>query len=231
MSLSSLIVQREVATMRQVEEALARQVIYVGDLVTNLMEVARVDEAALTRLLAESMSLPAAPLGELPVVGERLRALVPSDVASERSVVPMLVDGETLVLAVSEPIARDFEEQLAFSLGMTIEQRAAPAVRVKQAIARIYGLPLERRMQRLVARLAGEPATTGSMPPPLGAVPAVAEPPRPPSNPPHRTTSRSFPAVRPLQPLPESAEKERETPVAPPPGAPTPVAPPPPPAV
>jgi hypothetical protein len=224
MSLSSLIVQREVASMRQVEEALARQVIYGGDLVTNLMEVARVDEAAVTRLLAESMSLPAAPLGELPVVGERLRALVPSDVAAQRTVVPMLVDGETLVLAVSEPIAPDFEEQLAFSLGMTIEQRAAPAVRVKQAIARIYGIPLERRMQRLIARLSGEPSTAGSMPPPLGAVPAVAEPPRPPSAPP-RTTSRNFLAARPFPPPQEIA-----TPVAPPPpAAAPPVAPPPPP--
>ena len=61
MSLSSLIVQREVATMRQVEEALARQVIYGGDFVTNLLEVARLDESLLTRLLAESMRLPAAP--------------------------------------------------------------------------------------------------------------------------------------------------------------------------
>ena len=47
--------------MRQVEEALARQVIYGGDLVTNLLEVARVDEAVLTGLLAESMRLSPAP--------------------------------------------------------------------------------------------------------------------------------------------------------------------------
>jgi hypothetical protein len=196
MSLSSLIVQREVATMRQVEEALARQVIYGGDLVTNLMEVARVDESVLTTLLAESMSLSAAPSGELPVAGERVRALVPPEMATQRSLVPLGLEGETLVLAVAEPMPDDLEDQLAFALGMTIEQRAAPVVRVKQAIARIYGVPLERRMQRLVARLSGEAASTGSMPPPLGAAPAVMEPPRPPSAPPvGRTTSRSFPAA------------------------------------
>src|ERR1700674_4213179 len=59
MSLSSLIVQREIATIRQVEEALARQVIYGGDLVTNLFEVARVDEATVTEMLAESYGLAA----------------------------------------------------------------------------------------------------------------------------------------------------------------------------
>ncbi|HEX3342927.1 MAG TPA: hypothetical protein VHS09_00090, partial [Polyangiaceae bacterium] len=198
MSLSSLIVQREVATMRQVEEALARQVIYGGDLVTNLLEVARIDEGVLTQLLAESMRLIAAPTGELPVAAERVRALVPPEMAAQRSVVPLELEGERLVLAVTEPMPEDLEQQLAFALGMSIEQRAAPAVRVKQAIARIYGVPLERRMQRLVARLSGETIGSGSMPPPLGAAPSVLEPPRPPSTPPARTTSRNFLAARAL---------------------------------
>src|SRR5580698_1448703 len=103
MSLSSLIVQREVASMRQVEEALARQVIYGGDLVTNLLEVARIDEGVLTGLLAESMELTAAPTGELPVATERVRVLVPPEMAAQRSVVPLELEGETLILAVTEP--------------------------------------------------------------------------------------------------------------------------------
>lgn len=221
MSLSSLIVQREVATMRQVEEALARQVIYGGDLVTNLMEVARVDEGVLTHLLAESMGLTAAPSGELPVAGERVRALVPPEMAAQRAVVPLTVEGERLVLAVAEPMPHELEEQLAFALGMTLEQRAAPAVRVKQAIARIYGVPLERRMQRLVARLSGEATQSGSMPPPLGAAPAVVEPPRPPSTPPQprATTARSFPAVKaaaPVEPPPEAPAPEAKADSVPP---------------
>jgi HEAT repeat protein len=215
MSLSSLIVQREVATMRQVEEALARQVIYGGDLVTNLLEVARIDEGTLTRLLAESMSLTAAPPGELPVAADRVRALVPPEMAAQRSVVPLELEGETLVLAVTEPMPGELEEQLAFALGMTIEQRAAPAVRVKQAIARIYGVPLERRMQRLVARLSGEAPASGSMPPPLGSMPSVMEPPRPPSGPPPgRSTARNFLAARVLASEPAPALAASDPPSA-----------------
>ena len=216
MSLSSLIVQREVATMRQVEEALARQVIYGGDLVTNLLEVARVDEGVLTRLLAESMRLTAAPTGELPVAEERVYALVPPEMAAQRSVVPLELDGEKLVLAVTEPMPGDLEEQLAFALGMTIEQRAAPAVRVKQAIARIYGVPLERRMQRLVARLSGGAPGSGSMPPPLGTVPSVMEPPRPPSAPPAgRSTARNFLAAKAV-----ASDPPAQAPDEPPPASP-----------
>ncbi|HEY8041916.1 MAG TPA: hypothetical protein VIF15_19065 [Polyangiaceae bacterium] len=204
MSLSSLIVQREVATMRQVEEALARQVIYGGDLVTNLLEVARLDEAVLAALLGESIGLAAAPPGELPIASPRVRALVPPEMAAQRSVVPLALDGEKLVLAVSEPLPTDLEEQLAFALGMSIEQRAAPAVRVRQAIARVYGVPLERRMQRLVARLSGEASVSGSMPPPLGAAPAVVEPPRPPSAPPVRSGTPAMGSARPSTAAPST---------------------------
>jgi hypothetical protein len=176
MSLSSLIVQRGVATMRQVEEALARQVIYGGDLATNLLEVARIDESALGGLVAESMRLPPAPSGELPVVTGPARQLLPEGIASQRAIVPLALEGTKLVLAVAEAVPADLEQELAFALGVEIEQRAALAVRVRQAISRVYRTPLERRMQRLVAQLSGEPVPVGSMPPPLGAAPAVPRP-------------------------------------------------------
>lgn len=185
--------------MRQVEEALARQVIYGGDLATNLLEVARIDEAKLASLVAESLALVAAPIGELPIPQERVRMLVPPEMAAQQTIAPLSLEGESLVVAVAEPMPGHVHEQLSFALGLAIEQRLALAVRVRQAIARVYGLPLERRMQRLVARLAGEPSPTGSMPPPLGTSPNVPEPPRPPSAPPARNTSRSFPAARPVE--------------------------------
>jgi hypothetical protein len=169
MSLSSLLVQREVATMRQVEEALARQVIYGGDLATNLLEVASVDEEALTQVIAEGMHLAPAPPGELPVAPERAQ-LVPQEIAVARGIVPFKVDADVLVLAVVEPIPPELEEQLMFTLGLAIDQRAAPVVRVRQAIARLYEVPLDRRLQRLVARLSGAPTPFPSpaVTPPLG---------------------------------------------------------------
>src|SRR5580693_5700070 len=111
MSLSSLIVQREIATIRQVEEALARQVLYGGDLVTNLLEVAKLDEGTLTLLLAESFGIQAATLGPLPAPQERARALVPDEVASERALVPLAVEGGALVVAVAEPLSPESEEE------------------------------------------------------------------------------------------------------------------------
>ncbi|MDP9034966.1 MAG: HEAT repeat domain-containing protein [Myxococcota bacterium] len=156
MSLSSLIVQREVATMRQVEEALARQVLYGGDLVTNLLEVARLDETVLTGLLAESIRLPPAPPGELPLAPDSVLALVPSQLADRHVMIPLGLDGETLIVALAEPLAHDPLNQLIAATGRAVEQRAASAIRVRQAIARAYGLPLEPRLQRLLSRFAAE---------------------------------------------------------------------------
>ena len=185
-SLSSLIVQREVATIRQVEEALARQVIYGGDLLTNLLEVARVDEEIVTELLAESVGMLSARPGELPEPTPRARALVPPEMAQERAMVPLTIEQDRLLLAVAEPLPAEMEEQLSFALGMPVEQRIALMVRIREAIAKAYGLPLERRMERLVGRLSGKAVASGSMPPLFSRPPQVTDLPRPPSAPPFR---------------------------------------------
>src|SRR5258705_7605173 len=112
MSLSSLIVQREIATIRQVEEALARQVLYGGDLVTNLLEVAKLDEGTLTLLLAESFNIQAATLGPLPFPSDRARELVPMDLATRWAFVPLTLEGGALVIAVPEPLPREAEKEL-----------------------------------------------------------------------------------------------------------------------
>jgi hypothetical protein len=171
MSLSSLIVQREVATIRQVEEALARQVLYGGDLVTNVLEVAQVPEALLLPLLAETVHMPHAPLGPLPPPSPEARALVPQELAIRRSIFPLELTGPkgangVLVVAVAEPLEAEILEELAFALGVQVEQRVAPLVRIREALSAAYGAPLDRRMTRLLGRLAGvEMPGSGSLPP------------------------------------------------------------------
>ena len=221
MSLSSLIVQREVATIRQVEEALARQVLYGGDLVTNLLEVAQLPEEHLVPLLAESLGMKHAMVGELPAPDEMSRTLVPEELATRRAVMPLKVEDDRLLLAVAEPLAADVIEELSFALGVRIDLCVAPMVRIRQAISTWYGIPLDRRMQRLVGRLGGADLTDpGSLPPLLRSAPPVPEAPRPVSVPsaprlpsiPARTPSDAVPA-----PVAEPVAAVRQAPSAPPP--------------
>ena len=205
-TLSSAIVKAHVASMREVEEALARQVLYGGDLVTNLLELALVREHLLTPLLAESHDLPPAPPGELPRAPDSLMQLVPAELAARHSFHPLDESAGILTSAVSEPLPAEVEGDLAFSLGVRIEQCVAPLVRIRQALSRDYGVALDRRMLRLVAKLEGRPdPSPSSMPAPLrdGAI-GFPKLPRPASVPPigfpmathHRPSEPAFAATR-----------------------------------
>ncbi|HEX7667492.1 MAG TPA: hypothetical protein VF407_23330 [Polyangiaceae bacterium] len=215
MSLSSLIVQREIATIRAVEEALARQVLYGGDLVTNLLEVTVVDEARLNAAVAEEAGVTAGPAGVLaPPEGDRARKTLPVDLAARRAMYPLSMSegGDKLVVAVAEVLTPEEEEQLMFALGVPIVQRLVPLVRIRQALAREFDVPLERRFERLVMRLSGEHHLTSSSRPPLlheappGIFPpgpdllakpgSIGSPPVP-----RKVTSAGFPAVRPDAPI------------------------------
>src|ERR1700742_3879905 len=99
--LSSSIVKHQLASMEQVEEALARQTAYGGDLLTNLLELQSLSEERVSAALAESFGMNAAPVGELPRAPERVRRLVPADVAQRFACYPLDERAGVLTLAVS----------------------------------------------------------------------------------------------------------------------------------
>ena len=187
-ALSSLLIKRKVASTSDVQEALARQVRYGGDLVTNLLELCALDEPELTQSLAESFQLPPAPIGALPTSAHAVLGLVPGDVALRYGIYPMGREGDCLMVAVAEPMPMAVEDDVSSALGVRIEQHVTPLPRVRQAIARDYGLPLDSRCQAVLIRLQGtqpqsiqpEPAPAKSV---LGAPDLVSLPP-PPAGPP-----------------------------------------------
>jgi len=183
-TLSSLIVQREIATMRTVEEAIARQVLHGGDLATNLLEIAAVSEHVLTGLLAESHGLEPAPSGKLPAPAAGVLRTIPGELALRHGIFPLERDARTLVIATFEPLSNAIEEDFTFALDVGIRQLAAPLVRIRQAIAEHYGIPLDRRFLRLLARLEGRPDPSPSSLPPGGRGPGPILLPLPGSVPP-----------------------------------------------
>jgi Type II secretion system (T2SS), protein E, N-terminal domain/HEAT repeats len=200
-TLSSSIVKHNVASVRDVEEALARQAMYGGDLVTNLLEQSAVSEAELAKLVAESF--------------EVLR-LVPKDLARRFVLYPLERRGDALVVAVAEPLPAEVESDLGFSLGLRIEQCIALGVRIQQALARDYGMPLEQRSERILAKLAGRPDPNPSVAPgPLvPPAPTPAPPPivqrLPDEPPPPVMAGRARPVQREQVDLTTFARKERK---------------------
>jgi HEAT repeat protein len=182
-TLSSSIVKHNVASVRDVEEAIARQAMYGGDLVTNLLELSAVSEDQLAPLVAESYEVPAAPAGELPASSTEVLRQVPRELARRFGLYPLESSGGSLIVAVSEPLPVEVESDLSFSLGLRIEQRIALDVRIQQALSRDYGMQLEQRADRILAKLAGRPDPNPSVvpsPPQPSAPPAVSQLPEPP---------------------------------------------------
>ncbi|HEY0469043.1 MAG TPA: HEAT repeat domain-containing protein, partial [Polyangiaceae bacterium] len=208
-SLSSSIVNQQVASVRDVEEALSRQSLYGGDLITNLLELAAVSEERLGKVLAESHDLEAAPSGELAVAPEDVRRLVPADVAQRFALYPLEEREGTLTLAVAEPLPGEAEQDLAFSLGAKIVQKVALLVRVRQAIARDYGSPLDRRSLRVLARLSGRPEPSPSS---LPSRPDAAEARRPPQITPPEQASTEAKSSAPKPAFPKSTAPKSTAP-------------------
>ncbi|MGK4005577.1 hypothetical protein WMF31_23325 [Sorangium sp. So ce1036] len=199
-TLSSLLVQHGVTSMRVVEEAIARQVLHGGDLATNVLELGAVRERELTALLAESLGLPPA-VGRLRPASLEVLRVIPAELAVRHSVFPLdlrtAVEARAmgtseaegvLVIATAEPLTSAVAEELSFALGVSLRQLAAPLVRIRQALAEHYGVALDRRMTRLVKQLEaraepGPAEQVGPGPAATAEVPAEAPAPPPPASP------------------------------------------------
>ena len=164
-SLSSLIVQRQVATIAEVEQAISRQVIHGGDLVTNLLEVTPGCELPLTHVLAESLGIPSVPPGRMPAPSNEVLDIVPVEMALRYSIFPLRLSQKMLVVATSEKLKPTVMNDLAYMLGLDITQVAGTLIRIREGIAAHYGVPLEPRQLRLVQRLDGQRGVASVHPP------------------------------------------------------------------
>ena len=167
--LSSLLLQRGVATLAEVEAALARQTEHGDDLATNLIEVAAVDEAKLVEVVSDCEGMRAAVSGPLSEPEPAALRAVPAPIASRVPFLPQRVAGDLLVVVVAEPMPPSMEQELSFALGLRFEQTMSLRSRVLQGLASAYGLPLHRRHARIVARLDGraDPFPSVAPPPPV----------------------------------------------------------------
>ncbi len=176
-TLAAELLRNRAAPIEAVENAMLRQSLYGGDLATNLLELAAIDEGVLLGQLALTFELEMVPTGPLPVATDELRKALPGDVGSRHGIFPLGIEEEELVVAVSVPLTANTLEDLAFSLGRELRQRIGLEVRIRQALSRDYRLPLSERFVRLSLALdSGQPLSLSIPPPRAVARSAAREP-------------------------------------------------------
>ena len=86
---------------------------------------------------AESMGMPYVDLTETGIDPE-LVAKVPAAICRQRSCVPVLSDGQSLLMASPNPLVPDVEEELRLRLGMPVRSVLCTVGQVNEAIAKYY---------------------------------------------------------------------------------------------
>src|SRR5512137_79625 len=176
--LSSLLVQDGLVSVKRMEEAFQRQVIYGGSLDTILLEMRAIDEAQMLQYLELATGMQPVDLEEVFTVDQAALDAFPQMLAESEGVAPLRLNDNTLRVLVVDPPDRGRLDQLGFSLGLQLDPRIAPQCRLFQAWHVRYGLPIPARHASLAARLRLPSSEQQRQAP---RRPVVLEPARPPS--------------------------------------------------
>src|SRR5262245_51295142 len=103
-TLTSLLSRDAVVSLDTIEQALQRQVLEGGEIDTALLELSRVPENVLTSYRAASLGLPAASRDDLESIDKAVLARVPREIACAQKIVPIAIEGDTIVIASAWPL-------------------------------------------------------------------------------------------------------------------------------
>ena len=155
-TLGSLLVQNRIVGVIEIEKALQRQVIVGGDLATNLLELGLVEESALAKHAAAAFGIPPLERSLADAPDEAAVKMMPWAAADEHKVVPMRIDGDKMILAVSSPLPENALAEVGFLLGVEFVQRFVLEFRLALLLNRCFGIPVSKRFVTLRNRLAPE---------------------------------------------------------------------------
>lgn len=158
--LTGTLIELGLCSPKDLDEALARQLIFGGTLELALLESDCVDEAGLLRALAAQTGLPVAQAGPLPVHAERSLTLQPQ--------APGLVVGEQaseLVVFSDSPLSPDVLRLVEEHLGVAAQNHLTSELRLIESLAFLGVSQLPDRLERQLARTGRRLVSTLSAPP------------------------------------------------------------------
>jgi Type II secretion system (T2SS), protein E, N-terminal domain len=159
----------------QLQHAIAHQARSGGRLGSILVELGYLDAETLTVYLGLGLGMPIATGATLErCKRSAVRLLTPQQAARYRCV-PIVIQGQTLILAIADPLDMPTLDALHNVTGYRVLPRVAPEIRIYYYLERFYGVPRPQRFVPLGDSPRGNPAIgshTGGLPgPPLPGLP------------------------------------------------------------
>lgn len=136
--LGELLLEKNLLTQAQLEEALQAQVIFGGKLGTVLIEMGLISEDKLAEVLAILVNVPCVKPGQLQNIPDAVIQIISPELAEKHKVLPLAVNGKKLTLAMAEPHDLKSIDEIAFRTGYIIQPVLALEVRLVFALEKYY---------------------------------------------------------------------------------------------
>ena len=146
--LAALLVEAGAASAEVLERALERQRARGGTLDTALLELEILPEEELMGFLSRASGLPLPP-ADLIEPDIRARRVFPARVAERHGLAPFRLEGRELSLLGVHPVDLSSLDEISFMLSLHLVPHVAPEWRVRELMARTYGLAFPDRLAAL----------------------------------------------------------------------------------
>jgi type IV pilus assembly protein PilB len=148
---ASVLISRQLVTQEQLDEAIAVQRAQGKSLHKVLIEKGYVAEADLLAAVSQGLGIPPISLARLKL-DPNLKALVPREMALQHTLVPVSCIGQTLTVAMADPLNVVALDTLTSLTGLTVNPMIATEKDVRDAIDQYYGTGVEETLKEMVRK-------------------------------------------------------------------------------
>ncbi len=185
MKLGEMLQRNGRITAEQVDEAVEKQRRAGGKIGSLLVELGHIDPETLTVYLGLELGIPIANGATLERCKRSAVKLLAPNQAARLRCVPIVIQGQTLVVAVDDPHDLVTLDEIGSITGYRILPRVAPEIRIYYYLERFYGVPRPKRFAALGDAPRGSTEPRTDLPaPPLPGLPSIREPTAAPTPPP-----------------------------------------------
>ena len=177
-TLREMLIEAELITAEQFDDALRNLVIYGGKIGTSLIELGYLEEEDLARFLSKKLSVPYVHAHQLLNIPDEIIQLISREIALKYKVIPLQLDQKRLSLVMADPADLRAIDEIAFITGYIIRPLVAPEVRLIQALGKYYQMDIDLRYRQIIEKIAqrAEAARAEQAAPPASAAaPAPTE--------------------------------------------------------
>jgi len=152
-----VLLSRKLVTKAQLDEALAIQREQGGSLQKILVERELVSERDLLSAVSQGLGIPPISLARMKI-DPKLRELISRDLAQQYQLMPVSCIGQTLTVAMADPLNVFALDTLTTVTGLTINPLLTSATEVQEAIDLYYGTGVEETLKEMVDKKAAADA-------------------------------------------------------------------------